>query len=156
MKISFNLNYEEVEIDVDPLKRLLDVLREDLDLLGIKEGCGEGECGACSVLINNEIIPSCMFPIGKAQGKNIITVEGLKKSKKYDVIREAFEEAGAVQCGFCIPGITIATESLLIKNQNPTESEIREAISGNLCRCTGYNMIIDAVKIAAKKGEGLW
>jgi len=156
MKISFNLNYEEVHIDVDPLKRLLDVLRDDLDLIGIKEGCGEGECGACSVLINNEITPSCMFPIGKAQGKYIITVEGLKKTKKYDVIREAFEEAGAVQCGFCIPGMTIATEALLIKNPNPTEEEIREAISGNLCRCTGYNMIIDAVRIASKKGEGLW
>lgn len=156
MKIKFNLNFQDVEIDTDPLKRLLDVLREDFNLTGVKEGCGEGECGACSVLINSKITPSCMFPIGKAVGKNIVTVEGLKKTKKYEIIRKAFEDAGAVQCGFCIPGMTIATEALLLKNPNPSIDEIKEGISGNLCRCTGYNMIIDAVKIAAERGKGLW
>lgn len=156
MKIKFNLNFEDVEIDADPLKRLLDVLREDFNLSSVKEGCGEGECGACSVLINNKITPSCMFPVGKAEGKNVITVDGLKKTRKYEIIRKAFEDAGAVQCGFCIPGMTIAAEALLLKNPNPSIDEIREGISGNLCRCTGYNMIIDAVKIAAERGKGLW
>lgn len=156
MKIKFNLNFEDVEIDADPLKRLLDVLREDFNLSSVKEGCGEGECGACSVLINNKITPSCMFPVGKAEGKNIMTVDGLKKTRKYEIIRKAFEDAGAVQCGFCIPGMTIAAEALLLKNPNPSIDEIREGISGNLCRCTGYNMIIDAVKIAAERGKGLW
>ncbi|MFA6939555.1 MAG: (2Fe-2S)-binding protein [Clostridiaceae bacterium] len=156
MKIRFNLNFEDVEIDTDPLKRLLDVLREDFNLSSVKEGCGEGECGACSVLINNKITPSCMFPVGKAEGKNIITVDGLKKTRKYEIIRRAFEDAGAVQCGFCIPGMTIATEALLLKNPNPSIDEIKEGISGNLCRCTGYNMIIDAIKIAAERGKGLW
>lgn len=156
MKIKFNLNFKDVEIDADPLKRLLDVLREDFNLSSVKEGCGEGECGACSVLINNKITPSCMFPVGKAEGKNIMTVDGLKKTRKYEIIRKAFEDAGAVQCGFCIPGMTIAAEALLLKNPNPSIDEIREGISGNLCRCTGYNMIIDAVKIAAERGKGLW
>lgn len=156
MKIKFNLNFEDVEIDADPLKRLLDVLREDFNLSSVKEGCGEGECGACSVLIDNKITPSCMFPVGKAEGKNIMTVDGLKKTRKYEIIRKAFEDAGAVQCGFCIPGMTIAAEALLLKNPNPSIEEIREGISGNLCRCTGYNMIIDAVKIAAERGKGLW
>lgn len=156
MKIRFNLNFENVEIDADPLKRLLDVLRDDFLLNSVKEGCGEGECGACSVLINNKIVTSCMFPIGKAEGKNIITVDGLKKTRKYEIIRKAFEDAGAVQCGFCIPGMTIAAEALLLKNPNPSIDEIKEGISGNLCRCTGYNMIIDAVKIAAERGKGLW
>lgn len=156
MKIRFNLNFENVEIDADPLKRLLDVLRDDFLLNSVKEGCGEGECGACSVLINNKITPSCMFPMGKAEGKNIVTVDGLKKTRKYEVIRKAFEDAGAVQCGFCIPGMTIATEALLLKNPNPSIDEIKEGISGNLCRCTGYNMIIDAVKIAAERGKDLW
>jgi aerobic carbon-monoxide dehydrogenase small subunit len=156
VKIKFNLNYEEIEIDTDPLKRLLDVLREDFNLTGVKEGCGEGECGACSVLMNNKIITSCLFPIGKAEGKSIITIEGLKKTNKYEVLRKAYEDAGAVQCGFCIPGMIIATEALLLKNPAPSIDEIKEGISGNLCRCTGYNMIIDAVKIASERGKGLW
>nr|WP_242862626.1 MULTISPECIES: (2Fe-2S)-binding protein [Clostridium] len=154
--IKLRLNFEEVEIKVNPLKRLLDVLREDLGLIGPKEGCGEGECGACSVLIEGKLVNSCMVPIGILEGKEIITIEGLQKTKTYDILKESYEEAGAVQCGFCTPGMIMATEALLRKHPNPTEEQIREGISGNLCRCTGYNMIIDAVKIAAKRGEGLW
>lgn len=154
--ISFKLNFVEVKVVVNPLKRLLDVLREDLGLTGSKEGCGEGECGACSVLIEGKLVNSCMMPIGMLEGKEVITIEGLQKTKNYEVLKESYEEAGAVQCGFCTPGMIMAAEALLRKHPNPTEEEIRDGISGNLCRCTGYNMIIDAVKIAAKRGDGLW
>ncbi|QGU94745.1 2Fe-2S iron-sulfur cluster binding domain-containing protein [Clostridium bovifaecis] len=154
--ISFKLNFVEVKVAVNPLKRLLDVLREDLRLTGPKEGCGEGECGACSVLIEGKLVNSCMIPIGMVEGKEVITIEGLQKTKSYEVLRESYEEAGAVQCGFCTPGMIMAAEALLRKHPNPTEEEIRDGISGNLCRCTGYNMIIDAVNIAAKRGDGLW
>lgn len=154
--ISFKLNFVEVKVVVNPLKRLLDVLREDLGLTGSKEGCGEGECGACSVLIEGKLVNSCMVPIGMLEGKEVITIEGLQKTKNYEVLKESYEEAGAVQCGFCTPGMIMAAEALLRKHPNPTEEEIRDGISGNLCRCTGYNMIIDAVKIAAKRGDGLW
>ncbi|HPJ20780.1 MAG TPA: (2Fe-2S)-binding protein [Clostridia bacterium] len=155
-EIKFVLNGENVTIDVDPTKRLLDVLREDFGLTGVKEGCGEGECGACSVLVDNEIVSSCLMPVGNAIGKDIVTIDGFSKTERYRVIHGAYEDEGAVQCGFCIPGMVIATESLLNKNPNPTEEEIRDALSGNLCRCTGYNMIVTAVLRAAERGRGLW
>ena len=155
MKINFILDKKEVTVDVNPLKRLLDVLR-DLKVTGVKEGCGEGECGACAVLINGKLVNSCMVAIGNIQNKTITTIEGYKNDQKYKVIEKAFEEAGAVQCGFCTPGMVIATEALLSKNPTPNEEEIREGISGNICRCTGYNMIVDGIKLASKRGEGLW
>lgn len=155
-KICFTLNFENVEVEVNPLKRLLDVMREDFKLIGPKEGCGEGECGACAVLMNEKLVNSCMVPIGTVEGKEIITIEGLQKTKKYKVLKESFEDAGAVQCGFCTPGMIMASEALLRKNPHPTEEQIREGLSGNLCRCTGYNMIVDAVKKAAERGEGIW
>ncbi|MFA9397895.1 MAG: (2Fe-2S)-binding protein [Clostridiaceae bacterium] len=156
MKIKFNLNFKDIEIDMDPMRRLLDVLRDDFNLLGVKEGCGEGECGACAVLIDGVLVNSCMYPVAKVEGSQVISIEGLKMTPKYEVLKDSFEEAGAVQCGFCTPGMMIAATSLLKKHPNPSEEEIREGISGNLCRCTGYNMIIDAIKLASDRGEGLW
>ena len=155
-KIKFKLNNKEVEIEKSPTARLLDVLREDFNFVGVKEGCGEGECGACAVLINDQIVNSCIVPLGTVEGKNIVTIEGFSETDRHAVLRDSFEEEGAVQCGFCTPGMLIASESLLNKNPHPTDEEIKIGLSGNLCRCTGYNMIIKAVKSAAKKGDGLW
>lgn len=154
--IKFTLNFEKVEIKTSAVRRLLDVLREDFNLKGVKEGCGEGECGACAVLMNGRIVHSCMVPIGQVEGKEIITIEGLQKTPTYSILKESFEDAGAVQCGFCTPGMIIASEALLREYPKPTDEQIREGISGNLCRCTGYNMIIDAVRLASKRGDGLW
>lgn len=155
-EIKFVLNSEKVQIDRDPTMRLLDVLRDDFGLIGVKEGCGEGECGACSVLINNEVASSCIVPLGNVVGKKIVTIEGFKKTDRYMVLHKAYEDEGAVQCGFCIPGMLLASESLLNKNPHPSEEEIRDGLSGNLCRCTGYNMIVSAVQRAAERGGGLW
>ncbi len=155
-KIKFNLNNKEVEIDESPTARLLDILREQFSFTGVKEGCGEGECGACAVLIDDKIVNSCIVPLGTVEGKKIMTIEEYSKTKRHEILRESFEDAGAVQCGFCTPGMLIASESLLNKNPHPTDEEIKIGLSGNLCRCTGYNAIIKAVKTAAKKGDGLW
>ncbi len=155
-EIQFELNGEEVSITVNPLKRLLDVLREDFGLTGTKEACGEGECGACSVLKDGKIITTCMVPIGAVQGCSIMTIEGLRETNRGKCIIEAFADGGAVQCGFCIPGMVIATESLLDSNPHPTDDEIRLGISGNLCRCTGYDLVVESVQLAAKRGNGLW
>jgi len=154
--IEFNLNNKIVKYSGDPSKRLLDILREHFLLTGVKEGCGEGECGACSVLINGRLTNSCITAVGSLEGSYVITVEGFKDTKQYQLLEDTFAKAGAVQCGFCTPGMIMAAQSLLIVNPNPTEEDIREAISGNICRCTGYNMIIDAIKMAAEQGEGLW
>src|SRR5665647_3704185 len=151
-KVNFNLNYTDVSIETDSIKRLLDVLREDFKFTGVKEGCGEGECGACSVIIDGKLINSCLVPIGTLEGAKIITIDGYRETTKYEVIKESFEEVGAVQCGFCIPGMIMATEVLLSKIPKPSEVDIRQGISGNLCRCTGYNMIIEAISLAASKG----
>ena len=155
-KINFILNGEEISIETNPNRRLLDVLRDDFKLKGPKEGCAEGECGACAVLINHKVVNSCSVPVANCIGKEITTIEGYAKTDRYNVLRKAFEEEGAVQCGFCTPGMMIASESLLDKNGKPTEEEIRIGLSGNLCRCTGYNMIVKAVKKAVKDGDGLW
>lgn len=155
-EIKFVLNGEKVSINTNPTKRMLDILRDDFGMTGVKEGCGEGECGACSILVDNDIATSCLMPAGNANGKEIMTIDGFRRTKRYEVIHGAFEDEGAVQCGFCIPGMVIATESLLNKNPNPTGEEIRDGLSGNLCRCTGYNMIVRAVKRAAERGKGLW
>ncbi len=155
-KINLNLNYKEVSIEAEPMKRLLDVLREDFRCSGVNEGCGEGECGGCSVIIDGKLINSCLVPIGTLEGTKIITIDGYRETPKYEIVKECFEEVGAVECGFCIPRMMMATEALLRKKPRPSEKEIREGISGNLCRCTGYNVIVEAVSLASKRGEGLW
>lgn len=154
--IKFNLNGQDVAVELNPSLRLLDVLRDHFHLTGTKEGCGEGECGACSVLINGRVVNSCCFPLANANGKKILTIEGLAATKRYQILKDAFHIEGGSQCGICTPGMILAAESLLSMNPHPTDEEIRIGLSGNLCRCTGYNMIIKAVKTAAKLGEGLW
>jgi carbon-monoxide dehydrogenase small subunit len=155
-KIKFILNNQSQEIDTDLNRRLLDVLRNDFNLTGPKEGCGEGECGACAVLLNGRIVNSCSVPLANVVSKEIMTIEGFSQTKRYEIIKEAFAEMGGVQCGFCTPGMIIATESLLRHNPHPTIEEIKIGLSGNLCRCTGYNLIVKAIQLAAKKGDGLW
>ena len=155
-KIIFNLNGKSVSIEKDGSARLLDTLRDDFALTGPKEGCGEGECGACAVLIDGVIANSCIVPLGNVAGRKVVTIEGFSRTDRFKVLEASFAECGAVQCGFCTPGMIIAAESLLNSNPYPTDEEIREGISGNLCRCTGYNMIVDAVKLASEKGKGLW
>ncbi|MBU3113443.1 (2Fe-2S)-binding protein [Clostridium lacusfryxellense] len=155
-KVNFNLNNKDVYIETDSIKRLIDVLREDFKFTGVKEGCGEGECGACSVIIDGKLINSCLVPIGTLEGSKIITIDGYRKTHRYEIIKNSFEKVGAVQCGFCIPGMIMATEVLLSKKPRPSEADIREGISGNLCRCTGYNMIVEAISLASNKGDGLW
>ena len=156
MMIKFILNGKQIEIETDPSRRLLDVLRSDFNLIGVKEGCGEGECGACSILLNHHVVNSCLLPLGNIINQEIMTIEGFKTTPRYHVIEQAFIDAGAVQCGFCTPGMVMATESLLHMNPTPNDVEIKIALSGNLCRCTGYNMIIEAVKMASERGIGLW
>ena len=154
--IEFILNGEKVSVETDPLKRLLDVLREDLGLKGSKEGCGEGECGACAVLLDSELVNSCLVPVRTVAGREITTIEGYRQTPQHAALSESFVEEGAVQCGICTPGMIMAAEALLSKHPAPTEEQIREGLSGNLCRCTGYNMIVRAVARAAEEGEGLW
>jgi carbon-monoxide dehydrogenase small subunit len=151
-KIDFVLNGEKVSMEIDPLKRLLDVLREDCSMTSVKEGCGEGECGACSVLLDGEIVNSCLIPVGTVEGSAVETVEGIRESDNGKRIIKAFAEEGAVQCGFCTPGMMVGAEWILRKYKNPSSDEIREALSGNLCRCTGYDMIISAVEAAVEGG----
>ena len=154
--IKFKLNGNLVTTEASPTTRLLDLLRGEYNVLGTKEGCGVGECGACSVLVNSQLQNSCLIPIGSIEGADVMTIEGFSKTERYKVLCESYAIAGAVQCGFCIPGMVMASEALLAKNPHPTEAEIREGISGNLCRCTGYNMIVEAIEVASRKGEGLW
>ncbi|OBR90415.1 MULTISPECIES: (2Fe-2S)-binding protein [Clostridium] len=156
MKVNFNLNNKDVEIEASGVKRLLDVLREDFKLTGVKEGCGQGECGACAVIIDGKLVNSCCFPLANVMGSKVLTIEGLRNTKEFEVLDQCFKEAGAVQCGFCIPAMIMASYVLLIENPKPKEEDIRRGISGNICRCTGYNMIIDAIKLASERGEKLW
>ncbi len=156
VKRTWKLNGKEKSLSFPPMRRLLDVIREDLSLTGCKEGCGEGECGACTVLVNGETMCSCIIPAGQlADGTEILTVEGLEKTKKGKALQDAYLEAGAVQCGFCIPGMVLASYSLLSRDANPDEETIKKAHAGNICRCTGYVKIINAVKLAAKKWQKL-
>lgn len=155
-KIKFNLNGEDVVIDLVPSMRLLDVLRDHLHLTGPKEGCGEGECGACSVLLNGKVVNSCSVPLANVQGQEVITIEGFAKTARYKILETAFANQGGSQCGICTPGMIMAAESLLRTNPHPTDAEIRVGLSGNLCRCTGYNMIVKAIRWASKEGDGLW
>lgn len=154
--ITFRLNGKEVKTESSGSERLLDILRGEFKLTGPKEGCKEGECGACSVLVDGMLINSCITPIGNIINKDVVTIEGFRDSERYKLLENTFAKAGAVQCGFCTPGMIMAAEALLRKTPHPTLEDIRESISGNLCRCTGYNMIIDAVEMAAEQGDGLW
>ena len=151
-KIKFTLNHQPVEVELDPSTRVLDVLREHFHLTGVKEGCGEGACGACSVLVNGVCFNSCLTPLANVANKDVLTIDEFNKTKEYRIIADAYAELGASQCGFCTPGMIMNTYALLKKNPHPTELEVREALSGNLCRCTGYNAIVRAVLEVASKG----
>lgn len=150
-RIQFTVNGEPYDLEVPSHYTLLRVLREQLVLTGTKNGCEAGECGACAVLMNGEPVNSCMVLAPEANGTAITTIEGLAHDEQLDPLQEAFVEAGATQCGFCTPGILVNARALLDRNPNPSEEQIREALVGNLCRCTGYIRIIEAIKIAARR-----
>lgn len=150
--IKLTINGQQRTVEAPPMKRLLDVLREDLHLTGAKEGCGEGECGSCSVLMNGELVNSCLVPILQAEGAQITTIEGVAINEKLHPIQRCFLEEGGAQCGICTPGMILATHHLLDKYPQPTLLQIQEGLSGNLCRCTGYTRIFNAVQAAALVG----
>jgi carbon-monoxide dehydrogenase small subunit len=154
--IRFRLNGAEVSSSGHPLARLIDVLREELADTSVKEGCGEGECGACSVLVDGRVMNSCLLAAGQVEGRTVTTMAGLRDTERGRALIDAFAREGAVQCGFCIPGMVIAAEALLAANPSPDEQQIRTGISGNLCRCTGYDLVVKAVASAAREGRGLW
>lgn len=148
--VRFVLNNEPVQVEIEPHLFLLQLLRDQLGMTGAKEGCGMGECGACTVLIDGMTINSCIFPAIEAEGRNITTIEGLADARgNLHPIQKAFVENGAIQCGYCTPGVVLSAKALLDENPDPTEVEIRQAIAGNLCRCTGYVQIVNAIKAAS-------
>ena len=149
VKLDFYLNGDDVSIYVLPSATLLDVLRDEFALMGSKKGCGQGECGACTVLLNGNAVNSCLIPALKVQGVRVETIEGLAVNGKLHPLQQAFIQAGAVQCGYCTPGMIMSAKALLDANPSPSKKEIREAISGNICRCTGYVKIVDAITLAA-------
>jgi aerobic carbon-monoxide dehydrogenase small subunit len=151
VKIQFVVNGSPSEVEVPGMRRLLDTLREDLGLTGTKEGCGEGECGACSVLVDGALVDACLVPTSQAEGTTVVTVEGLSDDGRLNVLQQAFLETGGAQCGICTPGMLLAGEAFLASRAEPTDEAIREAIAGNLCRCTGYTKIIDAIALAASR-----
>jgi carbon-monoxide dehydrogenase small subunit len=153
MRLSFFVNDEPVVLETRPDRRLLDLLREDLGLTGTKEGCSEGECGACTVLVNDEAVHSCLTVAAQLQGCRVLTIEGLGKGGELDALQTAFVAEIAVQRGFCTTGMIMSAKALLMKNPHPTEEEIRVALSGNICRCSGYGQIVKAVQRAAKEAE---
>ncbi len=152
MPFQFTVNGRVASVDVPPMTRLLDVLREELRHTGPKEGCGEGECGACTVLIDGLPVNSCLVPVIQVDGATIVTVEGLAVEGRLSAVQEAFVQHGAAQCGICTPGFLVTAHALLERNPHPTRTEAREALAGNLCRCTGYQKIIDAVTDALSSG----
>jgi carbon-monoxide dehydrogenase small subunit len=152
-QITLTINNTQHTVDVPPMKRLLDVLREDLHLTGTKEGCGEGECGACAVILNGELVNSCLIPALQANNTAITTIEGLGDPTHLHPIQQCFLEKGGAQCGICTPGMVLATQHLLSKHPNPTLDEIKEGLAGNLCRCTGYMRIFESVQQAAKLAD---
>ena len=149
IEVKFTLNNDPVTYKGNPSARLLDVLRSEMGLTGTKCGCKEGECGACAVIVNGKLVNTCLIAMGSLNGAELLTIEGYSKTKRFSLLEEAYASVSAVQCGFCIPGMMMASEALLDTNPNPTEEEIRTGISGNLCRCTGYNAIVKAIGIAA-------
>jgi carbon-monoxide dehydrogenase small subunit len=150
-EITLNVNGNEYTLPVKPSATLLDVIREDLGLIGAKEGCGEGECGACTVIMDGKAVNACLILAVEANGKAITTIEGLADGEVLHPIQQAFVDIGGLQCGFCTPGMILSTKALLDKNQNPTDDEIRKGLEGNFCRCTGYMKIIESVRVAAQK-----
>lgn len=152
----FELNGAPVETNASPETRLLDVLREQFKLTGTKEGCGEGECGACMILLDGEPVLSCLTAVGAVRGRSVTTIEGLRSTSGFAVLSQTLNDAGAVQCGFCTPGMIITAYALLRDYPMPDERTIREALAGNLCRCTGYNMIVEAITMAARKRGDVW
>lgn len=147
--IHFNLNGARQTLSVDPTRTLLDVLRNDLGLTGPKEGCGQGDCGACVVVLNRQAVNACLVPVGQVAGSEILTVEGLSQNGQLHPLQEKFAEKWAFQCGFCTPGMLMSAYALLLNNPHPTDSEIRAAIAGNLCRCTSYQAVVAAIAEAA-------
>lgn len=148
-KIYLTVNGQDYGLEIDENMRLIDLLREKLGLIGVKEGCSEGECGACSIIMDGEVVNSCLIMAFQAEGSNILTIEGLGENGDIHPIQQAFIDVGAVQCGYCTPGMIMSIKALLDKNLEPSREEIREGISGNLCRCTGYNKIVDATEKAS-------
>ncbi|MCL1880143.1 MAG: (2Fe-2S)-binding protein [Actinomycetia bacterium] len=155
-QLTLKLNGKTVNWEGDSSRKLLDVLRDDLGQVDVKCGCREGECGACSVLIDGLLVNSCMFAVGAVDGREVTTIEGYRDTDRFRALDKAFADVSAVQCGYCIPGMVLAAEALLAANPRPTDAEVRAAISGNLCRCTGYNAIVEAIVEASEEGEGLW
>lgn len=155
IKIQFNLNGNDVSVTADPKKRLVDFLREDMGMTSVKEGCGEGECGACTIIYNGKAVTSCLMLAGQADGSTIVTLEGVSENGQLNYIQQAFVDAGAVQCGYCTPGMVLSAKALLDKKPDATDEEIRRAMSGNLCRCTGYSKIIKAVEMARDAKGGV-
>ncbi|MCX5815433.1 MAG: (2Fe-2S)-binding protein [Proteobacteria bacterium] len=156
VSIPFELNGVPVEADASLETRLVDVLREQFKLTGTKEGCGEGECGACMILLDGQPVLSCITAVGAVRGRQVTTIEGLRSTTGFAVLSQALNDAGAVQCGFCTPGTIVTAYALLRDFPMPDEKTIREALAGNLCRCTGYNMIVEAVTLAAQKRGDAW
>ncbi len=152
LKLEMVVNDEKINIEVKPNERLLDVLRDRLGLTSVKEGCAEGECGACTVLMNGRAVTSCTVFAMQAREAEIFTVEGLEKNGELDIIQSAFIQSGAIQCGFCTPGMIMSCKALLLLNPNPSDEEIKRAVEGNLCRCTGYQKIINAVQSVVREG----
>ncbi len=149
--ISFTLNGDHVELEVEPHLTLLQLLRDKLELTGTKEGCGMGECGACTVLLDGKAVNSCILPAQEVEGKSVTTIEGLTDAQgNLHPIQKAFIEHGAIQCGFCTPGMVLSAKALLDENPKPTDEEVRNGIAGNICRCTGYLQIVEAIKSVSK------
>lgn len=151
MLVNFELNGRRIEIDIAPQIRLVDMLREHLDLTGTKEGCGQGECGACTVIVDSKAVNSCLILAYQVDGKQVLTIEGLSRDGELDPLQESFISEGAIQCGYCTPGMIMSARALLTQNPDPNVDDIKEALAGNLCRCTGYSQILNAVQKAVKK-----
>ena len=154
--IRFTLNGKETVYSGSPIDSLQNVLRDHYRLTSVKCGCGEGQCGACAVLIDGLLFDSCCTAVGAVAGTSVMTLEGYRDSERFAALDKAFGELAAVQCGFCTPGMIMAAEALLSKNPHPSEEEIRVGLSGNICRCTGYNAIVKAIQKASEEGDGLW
>lgn len=151
INVTLNVNGKEVTLKVGPKERLIDTLREQLNLTGTKEGCSIGECGACTVILNGEAVSSCLILTGQIGGSEVLTIEGLEVAGKLDPLQKAFIDYQAVQCGFCTPGMLMSAKALLMKNPHPSREEIKTTLEGNLCRCTGYEQIIEAIESVANK-----